>query len=62
MPWHIAHNVEGCSGYAVVQDSNSKIVGCHKTKQDAERQLAALHINVHKWDGAFIPLDTHLDI
>lgn len=46
MPWHIAHDIEGCSGYAVVLDATGKIVGCHVTKKDAEAQLAALHINV----------------
>ena len=44
MPWHIENNNPGCSGYAVVKDSNGKIEGCHRTRQDALDQLAALNI------------------
>ena len=43
MPWHIAHNIQGCSGYAVVKDDDGKIVGCHPTEADAKKQLGALY-------------------
>lgn len=43
MPWYVEHDIEG-SGWTVVRDSTDKIVGYHKTKSDAEAQLAALHI------------------
>lgn len=46
MPWHIAHDIKGCAGYAVVLDKTGKIVGCHTTKDEAKSQLAALNINV----------------
>ena len=46
MPWHIANNIEGCSGYAVVLDTTGEIVGCHKTKEDAKSHLGALYANV----------------
>ena len=46
MPWHIAHNIKGCSGYAVVLDSTSEIVTCHKTRKDARAHLGALYANV----------------
>lgn len=46
MPWHISNNAKGCSGYAVVLDATSEIVGCHKTKEDAKAHLAALYANV----------------
>jgi len=44
MPWHIEANNPGCSGYAVVKDENGEIEGCHRTRGQAERQLAALNI------------------
>jgi hypothetical protein len=46
MPWHISDKAKDCSGYAVVLDSTSEVVGCHKTKKDAEAHLAALYANV----------------
>jgi hypothetical protein len=44
MPWHIEANNPGCSGYAVVKDADGEIEGCHRTRGQAERQLAALNI------------------
>src|SRR4030065_940464 len=46
MPWHLEGDNPGCKGWAVVKDSDGKVVGCHKTKKDALAQLAALNINV----------------
>jgi HK97 family phage prohead protease len=46
MPWHLESDNPRCSGWAVVQNDNGKVVGCHKTKADAQKQLAALNINV----------------
>ena len=46
MPYEIKHDVENCSGYAVVLQTTGKIVGCHSTKSDAIKHLAALQINV----------------
>jgi len=46
MPWHISDNAKDCSGYAVVLDATSEVVGCHKTKEDAKAHLAALYANV----------------
>lgn len=57
MPYEIKHDVEGCSGYAVVLKTTGKIVGCHKTKEDATRHLVALKINVEdkeKMDKLFM--------
>jgi HK97 family phage prohead protease len=36
--------MQDCAGWAVVKDATSEIMGCHKTRQDALAQLAALHI------------------
>ena len=59
MPYHIAHGIQGCSGYAVVKDDDGKIMGCHSTKSEANAQLAALHISEKsqsaEWNGAFSP-------
>ena len=58
MPWHIARNVSGCSGYAVIKDSDGKVVGCHGTEKDAKAQLAALYASEAQknvWEGTFLP-------
>lgn len=44
MPWHIETDNPECSGYAVVKDSSEEVVGCHRTRTQAEAQLAALNI------------------
>lgn len=44
MPYHISNEMADCAGWAVVKDSTSEIMGCHKTEKDALAQLAALHI------------------
>lgn len=44
MPWHIEDDNAGCSGYAVVKDDNGEVEGCHRTRAQAEAQLAALYI------------------
>lgn len=44
MPWHIEADNAGCRGFAVVKDEDGEIEGCHRTRQQAERQLAALKI------------------
>ena len=46
MPYELRRNAPGCSGYAVVLKTTGKVVGCHKTKDDAVKQLIALKINV----------------
>lgn len=57
MPWHISDKHSECSGYAVVKDDDGKVVGCHKTKADAEAQLAALYASESDktWKGFFNP-------
>ena len=44
MPWHIETDNPGCAGFAVVKDADGEIEGCHRTRDQAERQLAALYI------------------
>lgn len=43
MPWHIEADNADCQGFAVVKDANGEIEGCHRTRTQAERQLAALY-------------------
>lgn len=44
MPWHIEDDHPGCLGYAVVKDEDGELEGCHRTRAQAEDQLAALNI------------------
>lgn len=44
MPWHIEDDHPGCLGYAVVKDEDGELEGCHRTRAQAEAQLAALNI------------------
>jgi HK97 family phage major capsid protein/HK97 family phage prohead protease len=43
LPWHLDDDAPGCDGWAVVKDSDGKVVGCHATKDKAKKQLAALY-------------------
>lgn len=52
MPWHLESDNPGCSGWAVVKTDTGKVVGCHKTKGDAQSQLDALHANVKDYSMA----------
>ena len=47
MPYHIgkSEECESSKPYAVIKDSDGKVMGCHATEQKAKDQLAALHIN-----------------
>jgi len=45
VPWHLSHNHPECDGWAVVKDSDDSVAGCHKTKAEAQAQLAALYAN-----------------
>lgn len=46
MPYKVASNVEGCSGYAVIKPETGELVACHQTKSDAARHVRALYANV----------------
>lgn len=43
MPWHIESDHPDCQGFAVVKDDDLEVEGCHRTKAQAEAQLAALY-------------------
>jgi hypothetical protein len=43
MPYHVgAKGSNGCSGFPVVS-ANGKVMGCHPTKEHANRQVQALY-------------------
>ena len=44
MPWHIESDNPGCAGFAVVKDEDGEVEGCHRTRAQALRHLAALNI------------------
>jgi hypothetical protein len=43
MPWRVTDKAPGCSGYAVVKEGTSEVVGCHKTKAEAINHMQALY-------------------
>ncbi len=47
MPWHVAETAKCPAGkpWGVIKDSDGSVEGCHLTKADAEKQLAALYAN-----------------
>ncbi len=49
MPYSIgAQGSYGCSGYPVVKDGTSDVMGCHDTREAAGRQIAAIEANESK--------------
>jgi hypothetical protein len=46
MPYSVgAEGSHGCSGYPVIKIATGEVMGCHPSVEDANKQLAALHIN-----------------
>jgi len=46
MPYKVATDVEGCSGFAVIKPDTGEMVACHTSKADAARHVRALYANV----------------
>lgn len=44
MPYSVVNNHPECSGFAVIKTANRELLGCHKTKEQADDQLTALNI------------------
>ena len=44
MPYSVVDSHPDCSGYAVIKDATNEVLGCHKTKEQANAQLSALNI------------------
>lgn len=50
MPWHIEEGNQNCLGFAVVKDEDGELEGCHRSRAQAERQLAALYASEEEDD------------
>ena len=61
MPWHIEADNADCAGYAVVKDANGELEGCHRTRAQAERQLAALYAAEPEARAAGVPTQAMKD-
>ena len=49
MPYSVGEKGSyGCSGYPVVKDGTSDVMGCHSTAQEAGAQIAAIEANENK--------------
>lgn len=59
MPYEIGEKgTHNCSGFPVVNSDTGKVMGCHKTKEEAKKQLAALYIHVEDVKDKSVNLDT----
>lgn len=45
MPYSVVNNHPDCEGFAVIKDSTREVIGCHKTKEQAQDQLTAINIS-----------------
>jgi len=45
MPYSIKNDHPDCDGFAVVKDADNELLGCHKTKSQAQEQLTAINIS-----------------
>jgi hypothetical protein len=53
VPYHIVPNSADCDGkFAVVKDSDSEVMGCHETEDEAKDQMAALYAEDGDTDAA----------
>jgi hypothetical protein len=63
MPYSVgAKGTYGCSGYPVIKTKTGEVMGCHPSVENANKQLAALHINepeASKVDQTMTPTKTH---
>ena len=55
MPWHIDDDHPDCQGFAVVKDGTTEVEGCHRTRAQAERQMAALYASENDYMRADAP-------
>jgi hypothetical protein len=46
MPYKVATDAEGCSGFAVIKPETGEVVACHANKADAAKHVRALYANV----------------
>jgi len=59
MPYNIGSKGSyGCSGYPVVKEGTSDVMGCHNTREAAGRQIAAIEANENKFIEQLKPRKT----
>ena len=61
MPWHIEADNPDCEGFAVVKDGTSEVEGCHRTRSQAERQLAALYASEPEARAPGVPTEAMVE-
>jgi hypothetical protein len=62
MPYSIGEQGSyGCSGYPVVKDGTSDVMGCHDTREKAVAQIAAIEANENKGVGIKNPEEWPVD-
>ena len=44
MPYSVVNDHPDCEGFAVIKDSTREVLGCHRTKEQAQDQLTAINI------------------
>ena len=44
MPYSITQKHEDCNGFGVVKDSDNKLMGCHDSREKAQKQITALNL------------------
>jgi hypothetical protein len=54
MPYNVGEKGSyGCTGYPVVKEGTSEVMGCHDTAEAAGRQIAAIEANENKSDSVW---------
>ena len=61
MPWHIETDNPDCAGFAVVKDDDGEVEGCHRTRSQAERQMAALYASEPEARAPGVPTDAMVE-
>ena len=61
MPYSIVRDHEDCDGFGVVKDSDNKLMGCHETKAQAEKQITALNIADSEQDNNYLDNTENID-
>ena len=61
MPYSITTKHEDCDGFGVVKDDDNKLMGCHDSREKAEKQITALNI-AESESGGYRQADPDNDI
>ena len=61
VPYSITTKHKDCDGFGVVKDSDNKLMGCHDSREKAEKQITALNI-AESESGGYRQADPENDI